>query len=141
MATGSAIPGIRRILIVDDDLHLSALLQSKLKSLDLETDVAHTAAEADLRALEKAYDLYLMDIRVPGRNGVEIARRFFDLRPSSRVIFMTAYETDDLFRMHPELAGWAVLKKPFQMSTVHEEIVRLLEYGGPRPGAADELEN
>ena len=126
-----SIPGIHSILIVDDDVHLSDLLQKRLASLGLDVGVVHTASEALAASAERSHNLYLMDIRVPGKNGVELAKELLAAHPRSRVIFMTAYEPEDLFRRMPEMAGWTLLTKPFKMVSIHEEIVKLLEYGGP----------
>lgn len=125
------IPGIHAVLIVDDDVHLADLLQKRLTDLGLDVSVVHTADEVDRVSLERTHDLYLMDIRVPGRNGVDLAGTLLTRNPESRVIFMTAYDHANLFRLHPELTGWAVLHKPFPMASVHEEIVKLLEFGPP----------
>ncbi|WP_419785021.1 response regulator transcription factor [Pseudodesulfovibrio sp.] len=78
-----------RILIIDDDVDLSALLTEYLEAEDFETHTVHNGIEGTDEALSGAYDAILLDIMLPGRGGVEVLQR---IRQESRVpvIMLTA---------------------------------------------------
>ena len=68
------------------------------------------SALAALEDLEVAPDLVLTDLRMPGMNGVELARRLGEVAPELRVLFMTGFPGE----AQPEgVADVPVLVKPF----------------------------
>jgi CheY-like chemotaxis protein len=68
--------------------------------------------EAALEALrEGSFDVVLMDIRMPGRDGVSILQELGD--PPPRVILMTAYARAERIREGIEANAFAVMTKPF----------------------------
>lgn len=78
-----------RILIIDDDVDLGALLTEYLEAEDFETHVVHNGMEGTDEAISGAYDAVILDVMLPGRGGVEVLHR---IRQSSRVpvIMLTA---------------------------------------------------
>lgn len=64
----------KRILIVEDDQNLSKLMKEQLESSGYAVEVAMTG-EAGVNALERKPDLILLDIMLPGVNGLEIMKR------------------------------------------------------------------
>ena len=89
----SAASGVRRVLIVDDNTDATATLEILLKSLQYETAVAHTGAEALQRVPEFKPDVVLLDIGLPGMDGYEVARRMGELRKNHpfRIIAVTGW--------------------------------------------------
>ncbi len=83
------------LLIVDDELHMLEFLQMGFRYEGFRVSVATTGAEALLLATEQQPDLVILDVMMPGLNGLEVARR---LRRSSdaAIIMLTARgEVDD----------------------------------------------
>ncbi|MBG0775970.1 MAG: response regulator transcription factor [Desulfovibrionaceae bacterium] len=78
-----------RILIVDDDVDLGALLKEYLEAEGFAADVVHNGIEGTDAALSGAYDAVILDIMLPGRGGVEVLQR---IRLTSKVpvIMLTA---------------------------------------------------
>src|SRR4051812_42122925 len=94
MADGS--PPIR-VLIADDHTLFRDGLRALLSSI-ADVEVAGEAAtgdEAIARATEVRPDVILMDIQMPGVNGIEATRRVLAARPATGVLMLTMFEDDD----------------------------------------------
>lgn len=72
--TGRAVIGGRRVLIVDDSATNRLLLKSILQAWDVEVDEASSGSQAVEKVHAQAFDLILMDLRMPGIDGVAAAR-------------------------------------------------------------------
>jgi two-component system response regulator CpxR len=70
------------ILIVDDDTRLCALLRDYLEPLGYQVDIAHSGPEGLARAQEGSYAAVILDIMLPGMNGIDVLR---ELRQHSQV--------------------------------------------------------
>ncbi len=107
------IPRKKTVVIVEDDDRLrSELIKILQKPLDIECLGALSSAE---EALEKipAYtpDVVLMDIRLPGKSGIEIIHDLKKKLPSLEIVMLTAYEEEDnIFRALKEGASGYLLK-------------------------------
>ena len=77
-----------RILIVEDDAHITKLIQATLAMGGYETEACGDGEEAFLRIQEPGWDLILLDVMLPGMSGFDIMKRLPGL--SVPVIFLTA---------------------------------------------------
>jgi DNA-binding NarL/FixJ family response regulator len=86
-----------RVFIVDDDDLMRAGLRAVLSS-DAEIEVvgeASDGAEAVQTAGKLVPDVVLMDVRMPGLDGIAATRELLALSPSVRVVILTTFEEDD----------------------------------------------
>ena len=111
-----------RILVVDDEKNMRVTLADILRDEGHEVTTAD-CGEAAVRLCEASrFDVILMDVRMPGIDGVEAFRRI-RLRDSDvRVIMVSAYSVAGLERDALELGAVAFLRKPLDM----EKVTRLL---------------
>ena len=81
----------KRVLLIDDDEGVLAVLGKVLRSMELELDVAHTGREAALKLGREDYDLILSDIRMPDLDGTKLFEFLDQNLPEyrARVIFLT----------------------------------------------------
>ena len=79
-----------RILIVEDDADLCAMIQNRLIKEGYETDVCHDGHDAGYYIEHNAYDLILLDRMLPGRSGTEILKYIRDSGIQAHVIITTA---------------------------------------------------
>ena len=103
MATGRRLQAIlgavarSRILIVDDHevvrLGLKSLLEQR-PDLDVVADVG-TAEEGVAMALAHHPDIVLLDIRLPGKSGIEACEQITSQLPDTKVIILTSYAEDE----------------------------------------------
>src|SRR5688500_5546942 len=71
-----------RLLLVDDDEKLCRLLREYLEPVGYEVEVAHDGAKGLTRAISGDHAAIILDVMLPGRNGMEILR---EIRRSSSV--------------------------------------------------------
>jgi DNA-binding NtrC family response regulator len=107
-----------KILIVDDEKDLAYVLSDILKLEGYET----TSVLDGYRAIEEIkkthYDLILMDIRLPGINGVETFIQIKKIDPEERVVMMTGYAVEDLIKKAFREGAYACIHKPFDLQKV-----------------------
>jgi len=113
-----------KILLVDDE----ALARDRLKRL-LEDDAQHEVVgeaangiEAVRICAELQPDLVLLDIRMPGMDGLEAARHFLELDAPPGVIFCTAYEEHAIQAFDLQAVGY--LLKPVRRENLHKALAQ-----------------
>ncbi len=102
----------RRILIVDDELSV----RSSLQEWFLEDGFAVETAEdgqAALRAMDKGpYDIVLLDLKMPGMDGIEVQKRVREIDPNATVIILTAYASVETAVKALKLGAFDYVTKP-----------------------------
>jgi two-component system OmpR family response regulator len=79
-----------RILIVEDEAKMAALLRRGLREEGLAADVARTGDDAVWRAQATDYDAIVLDVMLPGADGFEVCRRLREAGTWSPVLMLTA---------------------------------------------------
>jgi len=105
-----------KILLVDDN---EAFLDSAMDVLEMEgfdVTTASSGEEGVRKVRSGSFDVVLMDIKMPGLNGVEAFIEMKKHHPNIRVIICTAYMIDDLIRQARREGAFAVLNKPLNGS-------------------------
>jgi len=106
------------ILIVDDDLGMGETLSDIMKDKGYRSVIASDGYEAIQKVKEMDFDVILMDIRMPGMNGVETFKQIKSIQPGTAVVMMTAYAVDNLVREAQREGVCNVIHKPFDMESV-----------------------
>ncbi|MFO0724881.1 MAG: sigma-54 dependent transcriptional regulator [Myxococcota bacterium] len=102
-----------RVLIVDDEAMLLRALRQILMQQGYEVDSAEHPTDALGLIAAHAYDVALLDLRMPGMTGIDLLERLKIAQPGVEVVMMTAYGTiEDAFRA-VRLGAFNFLKKPF----------------------------
>ena len=114
------------ILIVDDEKNIRMTLSQSLESLGVETDMAGNGEEALTKLKEKDFGLILLDIRMPGMDGMEVLRQVREVRPDIRIIMITAYGTIGSAVEAMKLGAVDFLQKPFDPEEIRELVFRVL---------------
>jgi len=107
------------ILIVDDEDAVLTVLKNSLTGLGQEYRIltAREGKEA-LQYLEKyRIDLIITDYRMSGMNGLELLEMTHNLQPNTRVIFITAFGSDEVEAEVNRLKAFAYLNKPIDLGT------------------------
>jgi two-component system, OmpR family, response regulator len=87
---GSAYVRDMRLLVVEDDVKMAALLKRSLKREGYAVDVANTGSEAVWAGLEFPYDAVVLDAMIPAPDGFEVCRRLREEGKWMPVIMLTA---------------------------------------------------
>ncbi|HYA78367.1 MAG TPA: response regulator [Verrucomicrobiae bacterium] len=80
-----------RILVVDDDENIRNTMKAILESEGYTVDIAANGMEAIKRSEKTAYNVALLDIRLPDMEGVELLKLIKDAVPRTRKIMVTGY--------------------------------------------------
>jgi len=114
-------------LIVDDEKNIRLTLAQCLESLELETDTAVNGEEALTKLKEKDYGLVLLDLRMPGMDGMEVLRRLREIRPDIRVIIITAYGTIESAVDAMKLGAVDFIQKPFSPKEIRGLVSQVMD--------------
>jgi DNA-binding response OmpR family regulator len=117
----------RSVLIVDDEKNIRLTLAMALEKLNLPVDTAPNGEEALQKLAEKSYALMLLDLRMPGIDGMEVLRRVPALRPEVKVVIITAWGSIDAAVEAMKLGAVDFLQKPFDAEDVRALVSSLLD--------------
>lgn len=125
------------ILIVDDDLGMTETLADIFDAMGYDVAVAGDGYRAIEMIGERAYDIVLMDIKMPGINGVETFKEVKRTSPSTKVIMMTAYSVEDLIKEALEGGAYGIIYKPLDIDKV-TDLIEKAEKGALIPVVDDD---
>ena len=117
-----------RILVIDDDEAILHSCKTILEDEGHEVKVAAGAAEALAALREKAFDMALIDLRLPGTDGLEILERAAALDPDLVVIIFTAYGTIESAVEATKRGAFNYLTKPFTAGQLVAVVAKAIEY-------------
>ncbi len=116
-----------QLLIVDDDTAMREMLASLFRDRGYSVEEATSAAEALERADEQCFDVVLSDIRMPGKNGIEMVGELRERLPETPVVLMTAFGSIDSAVESMRAGAFDYITKPFEPDGVVLTIERALE--------------
>jgi DNA-binding NtrC family response regulator len=115
------------ILIVDDELSVRDSLNSWFRKDGHQVQTSANATEA-LRALQdRSYDVVLLDIKMPGMDGMELQERIHKLNPRIAVIMITAFATVDTAVRALKQGAFDYVTKPIDPDELSHLVHRALE--------------
>ncbi len=117
----------KRVLIVDDEKNIRFTLPLALEPLGLETDTACDGEEALTKLEVKEFDLILLDLKMPGMDGIELLRRIRRIRPDIPVIMITAYGTIQNSVEAMKIGAADFIPKPFSPERILDLVSRVLD--------------
>jgi DNA-binding response OmpR family regulator len=82
-----------RVLVAEDDVQLVAALRRGLEEAGFSVDVAHTGQEALDSASVTPFDVVVLDIMLPGRNGLDVCKELRRSRVDTPILMLTARDT------------------------------------------------
>ncbi len=126
----------KKILVVDDDLRLRDLLTRYLGEQGFAVKGAENGAVMDKLLLREPYDLIVLDLMMPGEDGLSICRRLRAAEPGQAIIMLTA-KGDEIDRIVGlEMGADDYLPKPFNPRELLARIQAVLRRrGAATPGA------
>ncbi len=115
---------IQRILVADDEQSITWVLSKALtkKGFIVDTVADGTAAKAQVE--RNAYDMAILDIKMPGISGLDLLSEFRKMRPEMMVIIMTAEATMKNAVEAMRLGAYDYLTKPFDLDALDAIILK-----------------
>jgi len=117
----------KSVLIVDDEKNILLTVSQSLEVLELEIDTATNGEEALAKLKEKEFGLMLLDIRMPGMDGMEVLRQVREIRPDIGIIMISAYGTIELAVEAMKLGAVDFIQKPFSPAEIRELVSRIMD--------------
>jgi len=104
-----------KVLLVDDEKEFVESLSERLELRDLKADIAYDGEQA-LEAIKKGkHDVMVLDLRMPGIDGIEVLRRVKKSNPDMQVVVLTGHGTEKDEEQARKLGAFAYMKKPVEI--------------------------
>jgi DNA-binding response OmpR family regulator len=104
-----------RVLVVEDDRDFAESLVIALGTRNCTVDIARSGEEAVKMFHDRDYDIAFMDIKLPGKNGVQVMTEILATVPHARIVMMTGFSEPALLEQARQSGAMDILRKPFRM--------------------------
>jgi DNA-binding response OmpR family regulator len=114
------------VLVVDDNQRLATTVATYLEMEGFTAVAAFSAEDALEAALGPGLDVAVVDINMPGIDGIEVCRRLVHAIPGVRVLMLTGREADDDEAKALAAGAVRLLLKPISLADLRDEILAVL---------------
>ena len=111
-----------RVLLVDDEKDFTDVLAQRMETRGVVVDVAPTGVDALEKINEKTYDAIILDLLMPGIDGIETCRRMLEKNPELQIILLSGHATVDKSVEAIKLGAMDFLEKPADIQKLMERI-------------------
>jgi len=115
-----------RILVAEDDTHVASYIQKRLQAENFAVDVASGGLEAQKVAVENEYDLLIIDVGLPGADGLQAVRSVRVNKPLVPIIILSGYDTIDDRVRGLDAGADDYLTKPFAFAELSARVRALM---------------
>jgi DNA-binding NtrC family response regulator len=116
------------LLVVDDELIVRDSLDKWFREEGYDVTVAESAQDALTKMAAKRFDLALVDIKMPGTDGVELQRRMREIDPEMIVIIMTGYASVETAIAALKNGAYDYVSKPFDPDDIAHSVHNALSH-------------
>jgi CheY-like chemotaxis protein len=113
-----------KILLVDDEPEFVQTLSERLQTRNLETSVAYGGEEALSLIATDEPEVMVLDLKMPGVDGMEVLRRVRRDHPNIEVIILTGHGSEKEREMARDLGAFAYLRKPVNIDELADVMKR-----------------
>jgi two-component system response regulator HydG len=116
-----------QLLVVDDERDTCANLADIFTDLGYDVDVAYDGPSALVLVEQKVYDVALLDLKMPGMDGLELFKRIKEISHGTVAIVVTAYATSETARKIIDAGAWRIMPKPVDFSALLRHVDEALD--------------
>lgn len=116
----------KKILVVDDEDDVRLFLQDFLSERDLQVLAAASGEEALEIVDRESPDIILLDLMMPGMDGIECLEKLKKKKPDANVIMITALNDDVRVAKAKKLGAHNYILKPFSLGYLETELMKLI---------------
>ena len=109
-----------KILLVDDEKEFVETLSERLQTRNLESAIAYDGEQALAILQDDAPEVMVLDLKMPGIDGLEVLRRVKRDHPATEVIILTGHGSPAEAELAKELGAFAYLEKPVNVDVLAE---------------------
>ena len=113
-----------RVLLVDDEEEFVETLAQRLEVRDFDVATALSGADALERLEEREIDVVVLDLQMPGVDGIQVLQEIKDKKPLIEVIMLTGHATVETAIEGMKLGAFDFLTKPAETEELLEKITR-----------------
>jgi DNA-binding NtrC family response regulator len=111
-----------RVLLVDDEQEFTEVLSQRMESRGVGVDTAASGPEALKKSKDRPYDAIILDLAMPGMDGIETLKRLRESNPDLQVILLTGHATLQKGVEAIKLGAMDFLEKPAEIEKLLEKI-------------------
>jgi CheY-like chemotaxis protein len=116
----------KRILVVDDDQVVGKSFERVLTNKGYRVDTALSGREAFEKFAGADFDMAFTDLRMPGQDGLEVARRLKEMNPWLPIVVVTGYATQQAEESAKAIGVAEFIQKPLTPSIIEEVAARMM---------------
>jgi two-component system response regulator HydG len=116
-----------QLLVVDDERDTCANLADIFTDLGYDVDVAYDGLSALALAERKTYDIALLDLKMPGMDGLALFKRIKEISHGTVAIVVTAYATSETARKILDAGAWRIMPKPVDFAALLRHVNEALD--------------
>ncbi|MGB8032072.1 MAG: response regulator transcription factor [Terracidiphilus sp.] len=128
-----------RLLLVEDETDIQDFLRRSLQEAGYEVEVAPDAKTAEQLAVESQFDILVVDLGLPDRDGISLILRLRELGLKAPVLILSARRSVDDRVRGLEQGGDDYLTKPFALAELLARLRNLLKHNNPQASEATRL--
>ena len=110
---------MHNVLLIDDDQNILEVMKARLESNDYCVSTATEPEEALMKAKDKVFDLALVDLKLAGKDGIELMEELHEINPEIPIIILTAFGTIKTAVDAMRKGAYSYITKPFD----HQELL------------------
>jgi two-component system response regulator RegA len=111
-----------KVLLVDDEVEFVETLAERMRARGLEVDYTHSGDSAIEKVAQKSYDAIVLDLAMPGMDGMETLRHLLANHPDLQIILLTGQGTIQAAVEATKLGAKDFLEKPTDIEQLIEKI-------------------
>lgn len=123
----SRIPNDFRILVVDDNRDFLEALSFTLRKKEINVIAVGSGYDAVKAVGKNGFDLVLLDLKMPGMDGIETFKKINEIKNEYFVVLMTAFHEKEQMADVKELGAFGFLRKPFEFDQLLPYIIKTKE--------------
>ncbi len=131
----------RKLLIIDDEENIRKMLKRSLEVEDYQIELALNGEEGLQKAKENDFDLILLDLNLPGMDGIEVLENLREEDNLTPVLIITGYGSVDSAVKVMKLGAIDYLQKPFNPEEIKEQIQQIIERKGISGNNVDDFKD
>ena len=111
-----------KVLLVDDEKEFVEALAERMNYRGVNVDIATTGAMGIEKAKEKSYDAIILDLAMPGMDGIEVQKTLIEINPDLQIIFLTGHATLEKGIEAMKHGAVEFMEKPVDINTLLEKV-------------------
>ena len=125
-----------KLLLVDDEEEFVKTLSERLEMRNIKPDAVHDGDQALSYVKENEPDVIVLDLRMPGIDGIEVLKRVKDAHPDIQVIILTGHGTEEDEERAKKLGAFDYLEKPVDIDKLVGRLKKAFQFKLDQAAAA-----